>query len=79
MVFRSASILKSGDVLMNMDNRLMKKWLLEHKHIWTRLAHEDPINSQTQYLVLFNYVPAELKVEEGDFPKKLSNQNNIPI
>lgn len=76
---RSASILKSGDVLMNMDNRFMKVWLLEHKHQWTKLAHNDFITSQTRYPILFNYVPADLEVEKEDFPQKLSEQNDIPI
>lgn len=76
---RSASILKSGDVLMNMDNRFMKNWMLEHKHVWSRLAHEDFVTSQTRYPVLFNYVPADLDVESEDFPKTLCEQNDLPL
>lgn len=76
---RSASILKSGDVLMHMDNRFIKKWLLEHKHVWTKLAHDEFITSQTRYPILFNYVPADLEIESEDFPKKLSEQNGIPL
>lgn len=79
VLIRSASILKSGDVLMNMDNRFMKQWLLDHKHVWTKLAHKEFITSQTRYPILFNYVPADLDVEEENFPHKLSEQNDIPL
>lgn len=79
VAIRSASILKSGDVLMNMDNRFMKQWLLDNKHVWTKLAHSDFITSQTRYPILFNYVPADLEVESDDFPRRLSVQNDIPL
>ncbi|KAG0145860.1 hypothetical protein CROQUDRAFT_18893, partial [Cronartium quercuum f. sp. fusiforme G11] len=31
------------------------------------------------YPVIFNYVPADLKVESPEFIKDISDQNNIPI
>lgn len=76
---RGASILPSGDILMNMDNRLMKSWLLDNKHLWTRLAHEDFVTSQTRYPVLFNYAPADLDVDNTDFPRQISTENDIPL
>lgn len=56
----------------------MKQWLLDNKHVWTKLAHTDFITSQTRYPILFNYVPADLEVESDDFPRRLSVQNDIP-
>lgn len=76
---RGASILPSGDVLMNMDNRLMKTWLLDNKHVWTKLAHNDFETPQTRYPVLFNYVPADIDVDNEDFPQKISAENDIPV
>lgn len=76
---RGASILPSGDVLMNMDNRLMKNWLLDNKHTWTKLAHSEFITAQTRYPVLFNFAPADLDVDNADFPQKISIENDIPI
>lgn len=76
---RGASILPSGDILMNMDNRLMKSWLLDNKHIWTKLAHNDFITSQTRYPVLFNFAPADLDVDNPGFLQQISTENDIPI
>ncbi|KAG0148185.1 hypothetical protein CROQUDRAFT_419180 [Cronartium quercuum f. sp. fusiforme G11] len=57
----------------------MKNWLVENKHVWSRMAHKGFEVAQTKYLVIFNYVLADLKVESPNFINDISGQNSIPI
>ncbi|KAG0150321.1 hypothetical protein CROQUDRAFT_130712 [Cronartium quercuum f. sp. fusiforme G11] len=56
---QGAMLLKSGDFHINMDNCLMKNWLVEDKHVWLTISHKDFEMAQTKHPVLFNYVPAD--------------------
>ncbi|KAG0144601.1 hypothetical protein CROQUDRAFT_708817 [Cronartium quercuum f. sp. fusiforme G11] len=54
----------------------MKSWLIQNKHVWLMIAHKDFEMTQTKYPVIFNYVPADVKVESPEFTKDISKQKS---
>lgn len=74
---RAAAVLRSGDVQIHTEARLMGNWLIEHKHEWAHLADKASVTSQIHHAILFNYVLVQTNVDSPEFIPDLCAQNDI--
>ncbi|KAA1123869.1 hypothetical protein PGTUg99_004919 [Puccinia graminis f. sp. tritici] len=52
VAIRGASMLPSGDVSFYIKNRSQQKWLMEHKHIWSKEVHTDLESTPSTFSVM---------------------------
>jgi hypothetical protein len=77
VAIRGASMLPSGDVSFYIKNRNQQKWLMEHKHIWSKEVHADLESTPSTFSVMAHGVPRSFDIGRPSNLALLASENNF--
>ncbi|KAA1064727.1 hypothetical protein PGT21_012761 [Puccinia graminis f. sp. tritici] len=77
VAIRGASMLPSGDVSFYIKNRNQQKWLMEHKHIWSKEVHADLEATPSTFSVMAHGIPRSFDIGSPVNLAILASENNF--
>lgn len=77
ITIRGASMLPSGDVPFYTENKAQQRWLMDHKHVWSKEVHIDLELSPSTYLVMIHVIPGSFDIGKPANLAQLASENNF--
>lgn len=72
-----AHVMNSGDVIFYTKNKFHQKWLMDHKHLWSKEVHPDLEATPSAWSVLAHGIPKEFDPSSDYSETKLATANGF--
>ncbi|OAV85699.1 hypothetical protein PTTG_30335 [Puccinia triticina 1-1 BBBD Race 1] len=67
----------SGDVSFYTKNRAHQKWLMENKHVWSKVVHPDLEATPSTFSVMTHGIPKSFDISKSSNLAQLASENNF--